>query len=61
MGYKLKGVARNSGSVVVTRVNTQGADPHEPKMVHVDAVEAEPVAGDWSVEAETICVTVGTP
>ena len=34
--------------------------PNLPRAVTVRAVETEPVAGDWSVEAEAICVTAGT-
>jgi hypothetical protein len=61
-GYKLKGAPYQNGSVVVTQVETlapEGA-PYAWVVV-VRAVEAEPVAGDWSVTAEAICATAGTP
>jgi hypothetical protein len=52
-----------SGSVVVTQVDTRGGPPEwpYPRVVFVTAVEAKPVAGAWSVEAEAICAKMGTP
>ncbi len=62
-GYKLKGAPYQNGSVVVTQVGTIAPrdEPNHPIAVTVRAVEAEPVDGNWSVEAEAICATDGTP
>jgi len=62
-GYRIKGAPYQDGSAVVTQVQTIAAkgEPNHPFGVTVRAVETKPVAGDWSVEAEAICATDGTP
>jgi hypothetical protein len=62
-GYLIEGAPYQDGSVVVTQVDTRGRPPEwpYPRVVFVTAVEAKPVAGAWSVEAEAICAKMGTP
>lgn len=60
-GYRIKGA--QNGSVVMTVVDTLAprGEPNHPYGVLAVAREAEPYDGNWSVEAEAICATDGTP
>jgi len=60
-GYLLEGAPCWDGNVLVTQVNTI-APPDVPAWaVAVHALEAKPVSGDRSAEAEAICAKAGTP
>jgi hypothetical protein len=60
-GYRIKGAP--NGNVVMTVVDTFAprGEPKHPNGVLAVAKEAEPYDGNWSVEAEAICATDGTP
>jgi hypothetical protein len=60
-GYRIKGAP--NGSVMMVQLDTFAPrdDPNRPFQVVARAVETEPVAANWSVEAEAICVKGGTP
>ena len=60
-GYELNGFAIGAGPDLQTSVVVDEVRSTSDSQVLASAVEEEPFAGNWSVEAQAICATEGTP
>lgn len=60
-GYGLNGFAIGSGPNLQTSVVMDEVRSTTDTQVLASAVEEEPYAGNWSVEAQAICATEGSP
>ena len=60
-GYALNGFAIGTGPDLQTSVVMDEVRSTTDSQVLASAVEEEPFAGNWSVQAQAICATEGTP